>query len=43
MFYSAIWSATAPEAKILSADRHKVNFTLLLQPGYWFHGEEEGC
>jgi hypothetical protein len=23
-------------------DRHKVNFTLLLQPGYWFHGQESG-
>jgi hypothetical protein len=22
--------------------RHKVNFTLLLQPGYWFHGQESG-
>jgi len=23
-------------------DRHKVKFTLLLQPGYWFHGQESG-
>lgn len=23
-------------------DNHKVNFTLLLQPGYWFHGQEAG-
>jgi hypothetical protein len=23
-------------------DNHKVNFTLLLQPGYWFHGQESG-
>ena len=23
-------------------DQHKVNFTLLLQPGYWFHGQESG-
>jgi hypothetical protein len=23
-------------------DRHKVNFTLLLQPGYWFHGQASG-
>ena len=24
-------------------DQNKVNFTLLLQPGYWFHGQESGC
>ena len=37
------WASHAPGAVYLEhPDRHKVNFTLLLQPGYWFHGQSSG-
>ena len=37
-----LWPSDAWNLYQSHPDQHKVNFTLLLQPGYWFHGQEAG-
>lgn len=37
-----LWLCLPPLRYLKHPDRHKVNFTLLLQAGFWFHGQEAG-